>query len=237
MQRLAKVSDDLRATGLTELLEQVIADVWDVNVARHEPSARGDTARSLGVTSAENIRELLLRDLTRPDSPWLARGVQASTPEGALTIRTCGLDLRIKKAPSARDRSPDWDAFDWHSASATHRAAAQQNAAAYMPTATASAQLALPGMPSAIGRPTGLTQVCLVWSGDGRTGLSAAWLGFPTLGRSPWLAVTPLWWHEQTESAAAKHGAGTHATSQPFSAQDVPELSLVLKTTARRVNG
>jgi hypothetical protein len=78
-ERLQDIVEQLRAARVIAVLEETVSLVWGANIARYEPSDLGDTARSLGVTSAENIRELALRE--RWSNNWCGRVVRpAHTP-------------------------------------------------------------------------------------------------------------------------------------------------------------
>ncbi|MHC1560317.1 hypothetical protein ACR9E3_15285 [Actinomycetospora sp. C-140] len=178
----------LRASGLADLLERTVARVWEHNVDRYDPAVAGDTAMSLGITAAENIRTLLLREDART---WAARDVVIALEEHALVLHVESLEVLVMKFPGS------WDATRWEVASDVRRRAAQDNAASYEPDLDHQ-----PGQTWLLGvgddDPAELRHLVLAWTGDPLTATTSGWLAVPYAGppgTTPWLAVTPVWRH------------------------------------------
>lgn len=192
----------IRDTGLAELVETTVADVWERNVDRFDPVVAGDTATSLGITASENIRTLLLRvDHER----WAARGVVATSVQQALVLRIGVRRVLLMKVADRRlhpeeDDEHDWSGIRWDVASDVRRLAAEDNARRYEPCVEhQTGQTWWPGLvPGAVDDPEGLRHLVLVWAGDPVGGTTAGWLGVPYAGppgSPPWLAITPVWHH------------------------------------------
>lgn len=198
------VLERLRAVGLADLMERTVARVWERNVDRYDPVVAGDTATSLGITSSENVRTLLLRE---PFDAWAARGVLITTVQQALVVRAGELRVLFMKVADRRldPRGPaelHWETTRWDSASDVRRLAAADNAARYEPRVEHQAgQTWWPGLvPSAFADddPARLRHVVLVWTGDPVTATTSGWLGVPYAGppdSAPWLAAAEVWHH------------------------------------------
>lgn len=101
--RLQLVASLLRDDGVVDLLHEVVRQVWKYNVDRHEPSLIGDTNRSLGFTTSENIRSLVPREVnTTFRREGLAESVRVSTAGNSLLIHAAG-------GPAPRGQSPGVD--------------------------------------------------------------------------------------------------------------------------------
>jgi hypothetical protein len=197
----------IRATGLAELVEATVADVWERNVDRYDPVVAGDTATSLGITASENIRSLLLRvDHER----WAARGVVVTSVQQALVLRIGVRRMLLMKVtdrrlhPEEDDDEHDWrSGIRWDAASDVRRLAAEDNARRYEPCVEDQTGQTwwpglVPGAPDDPDDPDGLRHLVLVWAGDPVGGTTAGWLGVPYAGppgTPPWLAITPVWHH------------------------------------------
>jgi hypothetical protein len=186
----------LRASGLADLLERTVAQVWERNVDRFDPVIAGDTATSLGITSSENIRTLLLRE---DAGSWEAREVLIRSVQQALALHVGELRVLIMKAA---ERRPDWATTRWDTESDIRRLAAEDNAGRYEPTVEH--QVGQTWWPALLhgaeagDDPARLRHLVLVWTGDPLTATTSGWLGVPYAGppgSAPWLAVTPVWHH------------------------------------------
>lgn len=199
----------LRAVGVADLCERVVAQVWERNVDRYDPDVAGDTPTSLGITAAENIRTLLLRE---DPASWRPRGVVLRTAQHALTVHAADVALQVMKAADRRvDPHPDhpleldWEGTRWEGESDVRRAAAIENARRYEPRAADQwGQTWLTGLVPADGSgrtddTTGLRHVFLVWAGDPVTAATTGWLGVPYAGVVPWLAAREMWRHGPDE--------------------------------------
>jgi hypothetical protein len=179
---LASVIAEWRNDGPLGDLEHVVQDVWRTNVVRHEP-ALGDDSISLGLQSARNICNRAVRQL---------RGKPGVVVHGGLTldVRFRGRTLHVGKATP--DLSRTWSVWsvDWASSDVRDEAAAA-NWACYQPfTGTLLESLPpLPGQPLDV---EALRYLHLAWQGFVDEGHCRAWLGFPSAGPQPWIAVLPL---------------------------------------------
>lgn len=195
---LDDVLAQLRALGVADLCERVVAQVWERNVDRYDPDVAGDTATSLGITAAENIRTLLLREPAPP-------GVVLRAAQHSLTIDAADVHLQVMKAADRRlDPDPDqpleldWSGQRWDAASDVRRAAAADNARRYEPRVPDQwGQTWLTGLvgDAATDDPARLRHVVLVWAGDPVTAATTGWLGVPYAGVTPWLAAREMWHH------------------------------------------
>lgn len=194
---LAERHDRLRALGVVALLETTVAAVWERNVDRHDPLVAGDTATSLGITSAENLRTLLRR--ADPGA-----GVEVAAPRNSVVVTADGVHVHLMKAPDPgggpdAPLAPDWTSTHWAGESEVRRVAAAQNAAAYEPAPGDQwGQTLLPGLGPATPEPSRLRHLVLVWTGHPVTAVTAGWLAVPYADppeRRPWLAVVAAWVH------------------------------------------
>jgi len=113
--------------GVLGLLEDAVAAVWERNVARHDPEVAGDTAVTLGITSSENLRTLLLR--AAPE--WEPRGVLLAAPCNSLAVAYGGVVLHLMKAPDGSGSRPDFATLRW--VGEVRGAAATANGLVYAP--------------------------------------------------------------------------------------------------------
>jgi hypothetical protein len=205
---LDDVLAQLRALGVADLCERVVAQVWERNVDRYDPVVAGDTATSLGITAAENIRTLLLRE---DPEVWRPRGVALRAAQHSLTIDAADVHLQVMKAADRRlDPDPDqpleleWSGTRWDAASDVRRGAAVDNARRYEPRVHD--QWGQTWMTGLVGDhdarpsddPARLRHVVLVWAGDPTSAATTGWLGVPYAGApgtSPWLATREMWHH------------------------------------------
>ena len=124
---LRGVADRWAAVGVLELLEDAVAAVWERNVARHDPEVAGDTAVTLGITSSENLRTVLLR--AAPE--WEPRGVLVGAPWNSLAVAYDGVVLHLMKAPDGSGSRPDFATLRW--VGEVRGAAAADNGLVYAP--------------------------------------------------------------------------------------------------------
>lgn len=207
-ERLQDIVERLRVTRIVEVLEKKVSLVWRANIARYEPSDLGDTARSLGLTAAENIRELVLRERWSPtQAGGLGRDVHVTAPNDSLLVESGGVSLRVMKAPSmVALAEPNWWDFSWTNESDVRRAAARNNRTRYNPFLIGSGTL-FDGVLPVDGDARALCDVLLVWAGGSSSPSTGGWIGLPTLsGDSPWLAVQKVWWHQADDHGARLDG-------------------------------
>lgn len=196
--RLDVIVEQLRETRVIEVLESTVARVWQANTARYEPSDLGDTPRSLGVTAAENIRELALRERwSQTGDGRLDPAAHVTAPNDSLLIESGGISLRVMKAkPMVTLAEPEWAEFEWAGESDVRKAAARNNRTRYNPYQIGSGTL-FDGVFPPEGDPRALCDVVLVWAGGSSNPDTAGWIGLPTLSNdNPWLAVQRVWWHQ-----------------------------------------
>lgn len=230
--RLQLIVTSLRGEGVVDLLRQIVQRVWTYNVDRHSPADIGDTSRSLGIAAFENIRSLVLREVnSSPRREGLGESVRVSAADNSLLVQAAGVRLRVVKAPAAIVLAePSWDSdFDWASESEVRSLAARNNHERYVPVGVDDLfEGALPPL----GAAELLQNVFLIWAGGSDSPLTAGWLGLPTLGDRPWLAVEQLWW-DQPGDAGRGQWAPRHdgPNDDTFSSRSVPEPAVALKRT------
>jgi hypothetical protein len=232
-ERLQDIVGQLRAVRVVDVLESTIACVWCTNVARYEPSDLGDTARSLGVTAAENIRELALRERwSRTGKSILGQDVHVTAPNDSLLIASGGVSLRAMKAPSMVTLAePNWGDFVWTNESDVRKAAARNNRARYNPFHIGSGTLFDGDNLPVEGDPRALCDAVLVWAGGSSGPYTGGWIGLPTLSaESPWLAVQRVWWHQADEHGARRdRPRPTDPDLDTFERRPLPQPEIRLK--------
>jgi hypothetical protein len=236
--RLQGIVPQLNAAGVIPFLERTVAHVWRTNTDRYEPTEIGDTTRSLGITAAENIRELAMRARWGPITGQadLEDDVHVTASDGSLLIQCDGTTLRAIKAPSRVTlETPLWQAFDWNTESDVRLSAARNNHACYNPLGVGGGTLFDDVFP-AQGDAGLLRDVFLVWAGGWSSPYTAGWLGLPTLHPDgPWLAIEPLWWHDGGSLSAAEGGTkDPDPTHDTFERRAAPNPKVVLKAKPRR---
>ncbi|MDT7741858.1 MAG: hypothetical protein QOE59_936 [Actinomycetota bacterium] len=194
---LRGVADRWAAAGVLGLLEDAVAAVWERNVARHDPDVAGDTAVTLGITSSENLRTVLMR--AAPE--WEPRGVLVGAPCNSLAVAYDGVVLHLMKAPDGSGSRPDFATLRW--VGEVRGAAATANGLVYAPVRDDRAgQLWFDGfgVPPPLAPDdgqVGLRHVVLVWTGDPVTSTTTGWLAVPWEHDTgpTWLAAVPVWAH------------------------------------------
>ncbi|NMO89934.1 hypothetical protein [Actinomycetospora sp. TBRC 11914] len=206
---LREVRDRWRALGVLGLLEDTVAAVWERNVSRHDPEVAGDTPVTLGITSSENLRTVLLR--AAPE--WEPRGVLIGAPWNSLAVAHEAVVLHLMKAPDRAGSRPDFATLRW--VGEVRGAAATVNGLVYAPARDdRTGQLWFDGfgvppptrpVPPADGH-VGLRHVVLVWTGAAATSTTAGWLAVPWEHDAgpTWLAALPLWAHGPDEVPAPR---------------------------------
>ena len=231
-ERLQLVVTSLRGEGVVDLLQKVVQRVWRYNVDRHSPADIGDTSRSLGIAASENIRSLVVREGNASPRPaGLGESVRVNSADNSLLVQVAGVRLRVVKAPAAIVLvEPSWDSdFDWDDGSEVRSLAAHSNHERYVPVGVDDL---FEGVLPPQGSAELLQNVFLVWAGGSDSPLTAGWLGLPTLGDRPWLAVEQLWW-DQPGDADRGQRAPRHnvPNDDAFSSRSVPEPAVALKRT------
>lgn len=214
------------------MLQQTVQDVWNYNVDRHSPSDIGDTNRSLGIAAFENIRTLVVRQVNSADRPEdLSQAVRASAADNSLLVKAAGIRLRVVKAPpTVLLAEPRWEQFDW--SSEVRSVAALDNHDRYVPVGVGDL---FEGSLPPLGAVDLLQNVFLVWAGGSDSPLTAGWLGLPTVGETPWLAVEPLWWDEPGDSGWGRNAPVKRGSDgDTFSSRHAPQPAVALKRRSRK---
>jgi hypothetical protein len=228
--RLKDIVAELRAESVIDMFERIISRVWKINVDRFEPSEVGDTNRSLGITATENIRTLVLRESWTAGNPAnLGDSVHVTAPNDSLLVQAAGVRLHVmKSAPAIALTEPRWDSdFAWKGESDVRIEAAAANSAGYSPNLAVQGGLFADLLPPASGAAR-LREAILVWAGGSNNPLTGGWIGLPTLGESPWLAVDNVWWHGTDGITASQRGSGGPA-DDAFSDRAAPSPVISLK--------
>lgn len=235
-ERLKHIVAGLRVDAVLDLFERVVARVWAFNVDRFEPSEIGDTNLSIGMTAKENITSLVLREAWTASNPaQLGPGVHVTVAEGSLLVSAAGVRVRIMKSPASPVLSePSWDnGFNWRSESDIRQHAAAANMHSYNPFVIGPGGLFEDMFPAA-GSVDRLRETVLVWAGGSTSPYTAGWLGFPTLGERPWLAVENVWWHEADGlSAGTRPGNGIESDTDSFADRKPPIPEIAFKQRPR----
>lgn len=188
--------------GLRERLHALVTEVWQANLDRYEPEELGDDPQTLGNTCARNIANraegLVLGNREREVEPWDIAGLGATRPHGALRLDHAGRHFHIMKAPMRHGRRPEWARFDpWTRSSEVREDAARENTVALHGYRTAApGQDPLPAMTLpfvSAGLEVHLPHFVFVWAADIDSPGTSGWLGAPSLGEQPFVAVQPLW--------------------------------------------
>lgn len=228
--RLDEVCGHLQEAGVVDLFRNRVRKVWRRNVNGFAPS-EGDTSLSLGITCAENLRELIIGDCAGDNSPWKTRNVRALNIERSLRVEVGGLRLGLMKAPPSQTRTPLWNgtSFNWQQESDVRRLAAQRNSHAYRPSTSdqADRQMALGGSGETESAPDAMQDLLVVWSGQLEEPLTAGWVGFPSSGFPSWYAVALLWWDEPTEGSLERRS--NEPVKRPGSFTELPVPAPIVK--------
>lgn len=226
-----EVAQALRDCGALEAFSSQLRAVWRDNLDRYEPGALGDTVRLLGQMCAENLASRMMRDR----HAWQVRGIEVDYPSNSLLLTFQGRRLHVVKVPQADSLHPDWTAFHWASASNVRFQAAEANSRVFAtPHLEPDVDPLFPAQQAGY-EPADVDAVdefFLVWAGDLRSdALTAGWLGAPSTGPRPWLAVTPLW-HDFTENAS--HTKEPVATQEHDDGVQEPDVPIRLRPAAVR---
>lgn len=226
--RLAEIAAQLRGDGVVEMMHEIVGHVWFGNVDRFDPTWLGDTNRSIGANAAENIHTLTRRVAQDPASWDLQESVRITAPRGSLLVATGSINLHVVKASAMKMlRVPDFDAFSWLADdSETRAAAATANAFKYNPWVGGRGTL-FDGLVAPNGSAHALNEVFLLWAGGIDAPNTAAWLGLPTVGTEPWLAVEQLWWDETGTGASRRLGGRPSPTAGPVYSDGAAPLAAV----------
>lgn len=222
-ERVESAANQLMATGASRLLGKLVGDVWLNNVARFDPVA-GDTSRSLGFLSAENIAERASR-LSRRAQEWKAVRLEAVKARNSVEFDNDGVRFHLVKAPVRSGISPDWfHDFKW-TTQVRVEAAEAVNAVYRAPYTDPTSEPLFPARGS--GDATLISDFFVVWAGvRGEEPRTRGWLVIPSAGPSSIIAATDLW---ADETGRVQIPA---APSSPVASEADIEVPMRLKKTA-----
>lgn len=185
--------------GMVGAMRDLVRDVHEINLDRYEPEELGDTPRAFGTLCSENLRTRALRrfrhdELESDESHWSVPGLTVSNPRNVLTLEFAGARIITMKAPFGEGRRPNWERIsDWETDSQVRRdlAATNSESLRYRSHATGDVPLFPHGE-----TPGRVTNFMMIWAGESASTLTAAWLGIPVLGSTPFIDIRSLWWDE-----------------------------------------
>lgn len=198
--------DTCSRSGLVDAWRRLVQDVYASNLDRYEPDELGDTVMSFGIQCYENLKTRAVRrfrhdDLEIPETHWDIDGLRVWTPRNVLTFNLGGVRVVTMKVPFG-GRSPNWQrSADWEQYSQIRLSIATENSRVLQyrtPPVGASPMLPHPGSPRAV------RNYMLLWAGEPDVVLTAGWLGVPTLGDTPFVAQTSLWWDDDPDIRVAQ---------------------------------
>lgn len=196
-------------TGMVDAMRDLVWDVHAINLDRYEPEELGDTPRAFGTLCSENLRTRALRrsrhdELEPVESHWSVPGLTVSNPRNVLTLELAGARIITMKAPFGEGRRPNWERIsDWETDSQVRRDLAATNSESLHYRSHAAGDVPLFPHGAAPGR---VTNFMMIWAGESASPLTAAWLGVPVLGSTPFIDIRSLWWDEEPR---------THRISEP----------------------
>lgn len=233
MDELTQQAHDMRLhldeSGLGAAVHRVIRGVWRYNQDRHDPDIAGDTARSLGFQSFENIREIAMRcrdegGLNEPGAPW-----SVSADQNSLAVSTAYGDIHLKKLPVLGDgRTPNWNTLNWKTDSGVRYEIAARNSARLGVLATPAEQDVLevlrfpePATPARVAYIIG-------WTGYPQGPLTSGYLFVPVLGEDRALCRLSLW-HDEPRRGGAEEPTAPSTTPGNFDELPEPKPTVRLR--------
>lgn len=210
-ERVERAAELLTSTGASTLLGKLVGEVWINNVARFEPAA-GDTSRSLGFLSAENIAQRANR-LSQTDQEWKAVGLEAVKARNTVEFANKDVRFHLVKAPVGSAMSPDWFRdFKW--TTQVRLEAAEAVSAVYRaPYADPTSEPLFPVRGG--GDATLINDFFVVWAGQrGEEPRTRGWLIIPSAGPNSIIAAADLWADEtdRTQIPIAPQGPAADDT-------------------------
>lgn len=232
---LERVRARLDDCGVVNFFHGAVREVWRANIDRYEPDELYDDAVTLGLLSARNLSNRARAEV-REDQDLALKGVHVTLDRNATVVHAGGVDLRMVKAPLRSGRHPRFDSdFRWTDTDG-RLAAARRNFEAYQPHS----ELVLPLFETECEDPSAAVAWCrdvfLVWSGELESGLTAGWLGLPTLDPQSFLAVTRVWWDEHPLAGRPASEPGKPSDGVTFGEQPVPTPVVALKPRRKEEN-
>jgi len=230
LRHLDRIEARIEDAGLSGLIQTAAADLWRANRERYEPDHLFDDPFTLSVLTSRNLANRLFAEINEHQE-MSKQGIVASRESSTTVVTLSNVAIRLVKAPHYTGRNPDFDtAFVWDR-SDLRLGAAARNHAAYAPQ----------GHPTLFDvddkRPAGAVSHCLdvfiVWAADLSTGLTAGWLGLPTIKPtgSPWLAVRQLWWDAEVSAATdLAEETENDGNGGDFAARPLPVPALRLRS-------
>lgn len=235
--RVDAIRAQLEACGLLPYLHGAVREVWRANRDRYEPEELFDDAVTLGFGSARNLGNRVRAEL-HDDQDLKAAGVHVTLERNATVAHASNVDLRLVKAPQKSGRRPRFGSdFRWTDTEG-RLAAAHRNFAAYTTHRGAGGTLPLFELPEEDDRKAieRCRDVFLVWSGDLESGLTAGWLGLPTIGVEPFLSVTPAWWDKPSRPGQSDSAPAEPSGDLAFGDRPAPTPVITLKPQRKEEN-
>lgn len=227
------MAQGLKRSGVLSACRDLFATVWSINVARHEPEELGDTAMSLGLQTHQNFitraERRFQHDEREPEeSHWHCDGLSIARSGNAFVMRFDGGRISVMKTPYEHGRQlrPEHLA-KWDGQSHLRAEMASRNS-----TALGNHRSDRPGDVPLFAEPAAecgvVRDFLLIFAGEPRSTLTAAWLGVPVLGEDPLIAVERLWWDEESALAPVET-MSVSAGGVSFEEREVPPLNVTLK--------
>lgn len=226
-------AEHMNEVGLTDRLRDLVREVWNANLARHEPEELGDTNRSLGFQCSENLRELAVRrilgDQVLAEDRWIVRDLQVTSPHSVLTLKLPGFEIVLMKVPSAHGRNPSWEQFrPWEAESQVRNEIAKENARV------------LGGSRLQHERQTELEfaedcaigvvrRMMVLWAGDTHDGMTSAWLAVPVDWLTTSFAAKTSLWRDELGDSPVKPTRAPRFDGPAFDQRQTAEPQVTLK--------
>lgn len=231
--RLEVIRRDLGSTGLTSALRNATAEVWHANRDRFEPDELFDDNLTLSFLSSRNLVNRLRSQIDQ-DPRWRTQGCTTTRHNGTVVLRQKAIQIQMVKAPYSCGRQPNFSTdFSWTKSDSRSAAAARNDAALSASTQPTLWETEPTPSDSQFAR---CNDVFVVWAADLSSGLTAGWLGLPSISTDclPWLGIAPLWWDDPSSAAHTESTMPAKHRHQGTNAIPVPSLRLKPKREDRQ---
>lgn len=216
-------------------LHEAVQEMWRANLDRYEPDDLYDDSVTLGMGSARNLNNRVRIEVPR-DEALTRAGVHIQLERNAVVVRTSAGNLRLVKAPLRSRRSPNFGTdFRWNDTEG-RLLAAQRNAAMYSPSPLSGRGDTLFDLPEETDASKAIERcrdIFVVWAGELESGLTAGWLGLPTVGALPFIAVTQIWRDEPLQSSGAEPVPVDPSSYATFGNRPAPTPIVTLKPRSK----
>lgn len=236
---LGKLTQQFEERGVVKQVRDAVSELWRANVERHDPDALFDDNGTLGFSASTNVANRVYFEMRSPNGVLLP-GAVAQREKQSTVIRVDDLQARIVKVPVARGRKPHFTTdFSWEEREG-RLAPAARNASFYEAPSVEEGHEPMfeIEIPDADQRIVNCKDLFFVWAGD-MDGRTAGWTGLPTTGPKSFLAVQPIWYDEDLDSALAPTkpvgpaGGPTFSQIEPHQ----PQVTLKPKSDEGSANG